>query len=149
MDRAALAKEYFEAGHNCAQSVVLAFSDLIDADRETLVRASIGLGGGVGRLREVCGTVTGAAMCLGLLFPEASKSEVYALVQEHAKAFSAECGSIVCRELLSGAGVRTDSAPEAEVRTAGYYKKRPCAELCAFSARLLEEILSRRGRGSL
>lgn len=85
-------------------------------------------------------------MALGLLFPEKTKSELYALVQEHAAAFRERCGSYVCRELLQGAGVRAETSPAAEARTAEYYRKRPCPELCAVSAEILEALCKKYGK---
>lgn len=146
MTRAQIAQDNFLSGYTCAQAVLLAFSDLFEADKETLLALSRPFGGGMGRLREVCGTVTGAAMALGLLFPEKTKSELYTLVQEHAAAFRERCGSYLCRELLTGAGVKAETSPEAQARTAEYYKKRPCPALCALSAELLEALCIRHGK---
>lgn len=146
MTRAQIARENFLSGYNCAQAVLLAFADLVKVDRETLENIARPFGGGFARLREVCGTVSGAAMTMGLLFPEKSKSELYALVQAHANAFKEQNGSYLCRELLDGAGVRAETAPTAETRTAAYYHKRPCAELCACSAAILEELCAQYGK---
>ena len=146
MTRAEKARELFLAGYNCAQAVVLAFADLTASNAVTLERASIGLGGGVGRMRNVCGTGSGAAMALGLIFPTKGKSEIYALVQRHAEAFRQRNGSIVCAELLAGAGVAHDASPDAEARTAAYYKKRPCPDPVADSAEILEDILRAEGK---
>ncbi|MDE5897521.1 MAG: C-GCAxxG-C-C family protein, partial [Clostridia bacterium] len=140
MTRAELAKKYFQEGYNCSQAVLLAFADLLSVPEDTLKAVALPLGGGMGRLRQTCGGVSGAAMCLGLLFPEKSKSEIYALVQEVAGRFREKNGSINCGELLSGAGVRADASPNAEPRTDGYYKKRPCADLVYDAAEVLEEV---------
>ncbi len=162
-DRAALAKEYFLNGYNCAQAVLLAFSDLTGLDDKTAMRLSSSFGGGMGRMREVCGTVSSALMVLGILHgydatsPTAAedKKAHYARVQEYAARFRTEQGTIICRELLENhakkleaegdadaqtLAMRSDSA-EPTPRTAEYYKKRPCAELAALAARLLEEYL--------
>ena len=61
------AEELFHEGYNCSQSVVLAFADLTGVDEALLEKISIGLGGGVGRLREVCGAVSGMAMVAGFI----------------------------------------------------------------------------------
>lgn len=135
----------FESGYNCAQSVVLAFSDLTDADEKMLARLSSSFGGGMGRLREVCGAVSGAFMVLGLLYgydgaeTGAKKAEHYMMIQHFAERFSNETGSIVCRELL-GLDKKKDS-PIPDKRTAEYYKKRPCKELVGLSAEILEEMI--------
>ena len=143
--RGAIAKKNFLSGMNCSQAVLLAFSDVTGLDEHTALRLAAPFGGGVGRMREVCGTVSGMCMVLGLLFYDAKnvtvaeKSALYAREQEAARRFREKNGSIVCRELLSG--VHADASPQAEERTAGYYKKRPCADLCADAAEILEEYL--------
>lgn len=147
MTKGEIAKQYFLNGYNCAQAVALAFLQETGLDERTLERATIALGGGLGRLRETCGAVSGGAVVLGLLFPERSKTEIYVLVQELAKRFREKNGSYNCGELLSGAGVHTDASPNAEARSDGYYKKRPCADLVADSADLLAEIVAEQKRG--
>lgn len=137
--------ENFTRGYNCAQSVVLAFSDLLELDEGTLSRLSCSFGGGMGRLREVCGSVSGMFIVAGLLYgydgPETGrvKAEHYARIQELARAFEKENGSIVCRELL-GLNVKHDeSTPSA--RTEEYYRKRPCKELIGLSADILDRYI--------
>ena len=132
------AEALFMSGMNCSQAVFGAFAEDFGMDASTAAKVACGLGGGVGRLREVCGTVTGASLVLGLKYGE-DKAVVYPHVQAFCERFKAECGSIVCRELLAGVPATTGGAPEA--RTAEYYKKRPCVELVKLSVRLLEEML--------
>lgn len=132
------AEALFMSGMNCSQAVFGAFAEDFGMDASTAAKVACGLGGGVGRLREVCGTVTGASLVLGLKYGE-DKAVVYPHVQDFCERFKAECGSIVCRELLAGVPATTGGAPEA--RTAEYYKKRPCVELVKLSVRLLEEML--------
>ncbi len=146
MTRAEQAKEYFRSGYNCSQSVALAFADELGVPEETLKALTLPLGGGMGRLRQTCGGVSGAVVCLGLLFPGLSKSEMYALVQEFAKKFSEKNGSINCGELLSGAGIKVTTTPQAEARTPEYYKKRPCPDLIYDAAQCLEEVCKAHGR---
>lgn len=149
MDREERARQNFFKGYNCSQSVVLAFSDLVDLSEKQLLRASAPLGGGVGRMREVCGAVSGMCMVMGLLFYDADhvtleeKSALYAREQEVAARFREKFGCIVCRDLLAGTGA-TD-APQAEARTQEYYKKRPCPELCTAAAGILAEYLREQG----
>lgn len=149
MKRAEMAEINFKSGLNCAQSVVLAFSDLTGMNREDLLRISAPFGGGVGRMREVCGTVSGMMMILGIVFYNAKaptikeKSELYAREQELASRFRKINGSIICSDLLSG--VTSDCSPKAEERTEEYYKKRPCSQLCADAAEILEEYLKEQG----
>ena len=145
MTRREKAMQLFEEGYNCAQSVFLAFEDLHGIDRKTAAKLSSSFGGGMGRLREVCGAVSGMFMTAGVLYgyddPKASteKSEHYSRIQELAKAFEEKNGSIVCRELL-GLEVKRE-VPVPETRTAEYYKKRPCKELVGDAAEILEAYI--------
>jgi len=147
-ERADLARQNFLSGYNCAQSVALAFADLFEEEgipRELLVRMISGFGGGMGRLREVCGAVSSSILTLDLLkgYSDPSvfdaKAELYAKVQEVAGRFKGECGSYLCRDLL-GLGEGPDSSVPSE-RTDSYYASRPCQEICATAARLLAEYL--------
>lgn len=132
------AEALFMSGMNCSQAVFGAFAPDFGMDETLAAKVSCGLGGGVGRMREVCGTVTGASLVLGLKYGE-DKAAVYPHVQRFCERFKAECGSIVCRELLAGVQATTGGAPEA--RTPAYYQKRPCVELVKLSVRLLEELM--------
>lgn len=140
-----IAMSHFKQGYNCAQSVVMAFCDRTRLTEEESARLASSFGGGLGRLREVCGAVSGMAIVLGILYgyddpkaPGAVQGH-YALVQEAAGAFRAKNRSIVCRELLGDGGpIRT--APEA--RTAEYYRKRPCVELVGDAADILDRIIA-------
>lgn len=147
-ERESLARENFRAGHNCPQSVVLAFSDVLGeqgVDGRTAARLASPFGGGMGRMREVCGAVSGMLMVLGVVegyddpTDDAAKTALYEHVQELAGRFRDEQGSILCRDLL-GLGDGPD-APVPERRTEAYYQARPCAELCACAARILAEHL--------
>ncbi len=140
------AMENFAGGYNCTQSVVLAYEEFIDLDREVLATISAPLGGGMGRLREVCGAVSGMFMVSGFLNKNSqpndnpSKKICYEGVQCLATKFSAETGSIVCRELL-GLTVKSE-CPTPSERTEEYYKKRPCKELVGLAARLVGELIN-------
>ena len=126
MDRVTKAEELFVGGCNCAQAVFAAFADEFGLDEEFAKRLATGLGGGVGRMREVCGAVSAAALVIGMrLGPD--KMKAYPVIQDFCAKFKDRCGSIVCRELLEGTGATTGGAPEA--RTSEYYHKRPCVEL--------------------
>lgn len=133
MEKSDQAVELFKTGACCSQAVFCAFAEDYGMDMETAMKVSAGLGGGVGRQREVCGAVTGATLALGLKYGP-DKAAVYPHVQELCARFKAECGSVVCRELLDGTGATQGGAPEA--RTETYYKKRPCAELVRLAAQL-------------
>lgn len=139
--RAQRAVQNFKSGCNCAQAVMLAFSDLLGLPEEKIAALALPMGAGMGRLRETCGAVSGAVLCLGLLFSGREKGEMYALVQQFARRFREENGSINCGELLSGAGILADTSPNPAARTPAYYKKRPCAELVRSAAAILEEML--------
>ena len=146
MTHAQKAEALFYEGYNCAQSVLLAFEDVTGFERETAAKLASSFGGGLGRMREVCGAVSGAAMVLGLAKgysdPEDfdAKKAHYALIQEFAARFKEQNGSIICRELLSGSGASNGFTPER--RTDGYYQKRPCAELCRCAAEIVEGLLT-------
>lgn len=146
MTRRELAMANFMEGYNCSQSIVLAFSDMLQLDKETLLKLASSFGGGMGRLREVCGSVSGMFMVIGLLYgydgPETGqiKADHYARVQELAHKFEEKHGSIVCRELL-GLSVRHD-VPVPEARTAQYYQKRPCPEIIGDAAEILEQYIN-------
>lgn len=139
------AKALFMEGYNCSQSVFLAFEDLYDMDRATAAALSSSFGGGLGRMREVCGCVLGMSLVAGILkgysSPKAKeeKAEHYKLIQELAGEYKNINGSYICRELL--AGINTDTNPIPDARTDEYYKKRPCPQLCAIAAAILEEKL--------
>lgn len=145
LSRREKAMDNFYKGYNCAQSVALAFSDLIQIDERLLLNMVSPFGGGMGRLRETCGSVSGMFFVLGVLQgyddPEAKeeKMQLYAKVQELARRFEEKNGSIVCRELL-GLDVKRQE-PTPEERTKEYYKKRPCPELIGMAAQILDEFL--------
>ncbi|MBQ8421238.1 MAG: C_GCAxxG_C_C family protein [Bacteroidales bacterium] len=150
-ERVAKARRLFkEGGYNCCQAVVLAYNDLFGLDDNLAASLASGFGGGMGRMREVCGSVSGMVMLAGLLSPAADPSVKerrtanYALVQELAGRFREMNGSIVCCELLglvprNGGGSASVESPEPSDRTPEYYRKRPCEELVAISARIFGE----------
>lgn len=145
-ERRQMAENYFLEGYNCTQAVVLTFSDLIPIDRKVLISMSSSFGGGMGRLREVCGAVSGMFMVVGALYgydtPEkgAIKAEHYARIQHLAGEFTKENRSIVCRELL-GKPKGSDS-PIPDERTPEYYKKRPCKELIGMAAKIVTDFIN-------
>lgn len=146
MNKGEIAKELFENGMNCAQAVFCAFCDETGLDQETAIRLSAGFGGGMGRMREVCGAVSGMVMVLSYLKASTDpanheeKADLYALIQQAAGEFKAECGSMICRELLGlGEG---PSCPNPECRTKEYYKKRPCSESVRLAADIAEKYLN-------
>jgi len=132
----------FLAGANCAQAVLGAFASDCGITQETAFRIASGFGGGIARLREVCGAVSGMVMAADLLYgpsnlaDKAAKDAHYARIRQLTEAFREANGSIVCRELLGLAPKQSD-APVSEARTPEYYKKRPCADLVAQAASIL------------
>lgn len=144
-DRIEKAYALFMKGYNCAQSVTAAFADLYGLTEEQALLASASFGGGMGRMRLTCGTVTGMFLLAGLESGTTNpddrelKARNYAMVRELAERFKAENGSIVCSELLQ-MGNKTESAMPSE-RTAAYYKKRPCPELVRCAARIYAQML--------
>ncbi len=143
VDRGEKAAKLFCQGYNCAQSVVLAFEDVTGLEPGLALKLASSFGGGMARMREVCGAVSGMAMVAGLLYgydsPEdmEGKREHYARIQELAGKFREQTGSIVCREILKD----PPSDPDPSPRTAEYYAKRPCARMAAIAAGVLDEYL--------
>lgn len=139
------AEELFLQGYNCAQAVFGAFCDVTGMEEKTAMKLSSSMGGGMGRLREVCGAVSGMFLAAGLLYgyddPTASeeKREHYARIRALAENFKALHGSIVCRELLSGEAAKPGGEPQA--RTESFYKERPCVMMVRDAARLLDEYI--------
>lgn len=144
MDHSMKAAELFLSGWNCAQSVALAFCDVTGLDEKTAARMVSSFGGGMGRMRQVCGSVSGMLMVLGLLYgyDEASdqtgKKALYTEVQALAGKFQAQVGSIICREILKNPPADPNPSP----RTAEYYQKRPCARMVATAAGLMDEFIA-------
>lgn len=155
-ERVASARAYFMEGCSCSQSVVLAFQDVLGVDEPVLRRLSIGLGAGVGRLREVCGTVGAMAMIAGTIArPEGKdnrqqKSDAYAIVQQLAGEFREKNGTIVCRELLAARAeknkaraVLADNSHVPEERTEEYYRSRPCLGIVECSTKIIAEYIAK------
>lgn len=144
MDHSILAGDLFLGGYNCAQSVVVAFCDVTGLDKDFSARMASSFGGGMGRLREVCGAVSGMLMVLGLLYgydtpgDDISKKAQYRDVQALCGQFREEVGSIVCREILKNPS--TDPTPSP--RTAEYYAVRPCARMVMTAARILDGYIA-------
>ncbi len=150
-DHAAYAKELFVQGYNCAQAVFAAFLDETGLDMETALKLSSSFGGGIGRLREVCGAVSGMAMAAGMLYgvtdpkDKDAKAAHYQLVQELVNKFKDENDSIICRDLI---GIDADGNPVPDARSKEYYETRPCVGLVESAARILEEFIRTRNNDS-
>lgn len=137
--------QLFESGCGCAQAVLAAFCDVTGLDFETSLRLASSFGGGMGRMREVCGACTGMFMVAGLLkgysdvTDKTLKTEHYARIQELAASFKSEFDSIICRELLQG--IEFDSSPVPTDRNKEFYDKRPCKKYVEYAAKLLDEFI--------
>lgn len=140
MNKQEYAESLFKSGYNCSQAVAAAFAEETGLDKELIAQLTTGFGGGIGRMREVCGTVSGMAFVISALYKE-DKASIYARVQEVAEEFRRENGSIICRELL-GLSIKGADSPVPEPRTNTYYKKRPCAELVGMAADILERYIT-------
>ena len=144
MDHSEYAAELFLKGYNCAQAVAVAFCDVTGLDADFTARMASSFGGGMGRMREVCGAVSGMLMVAGLLYgydtpgDDVSKKKHYTLVQTLSGKFREEVGSIVCREILKN----PPSDPNPTPRTAEFYKIRPCARMVSLAARILDEYIA-------
>lgn len=143
MDRATKAAELFLEGYNCAQAVAVAFCDLTGLAPDVSAKLASSFGGGMGRLREVCGAVSGMLMVAGILYgydnadAEETKKAHYTLVQELAGKFREENGSIICRDILKN----PPSDPAPSPRTAEYYAQRPCARMVYSAAKIMDDYI--------
>ena len=143
-DKAKKAEELFLSGYNCAQSVFCAFCEDFGIDFEVGLKMTSSMGGGMGRLREVCGAVSSMFLLVGLKrgYIENNNDEIkanhYKLIQDLADEFKNEFGSILCRNLLGED--RGSYVPDK--RTEEYYKTRPCAEFIKYAAKLTEKIIN-------
>ena len=146
MDHGIKAAELFMQGYNCAQAVAVAFCDLTGLEEKQAAKMASAFGGGMGRLREVCGAVSGMLLVLGILegyddpTDDAAKKALYSRVQALAREFREENGSIICRELLNNPPADPNPTP----RTADFYTQRPCARMVLTAARILDEYLQKR-----
>lgn len=144
-DRVQRAVDYFESGYNCAQSVFAAYADLFGMDEKTALMLSCPMGGGMGRMREVCGTVSAMSLLSGLKMgntdpaDEEAKKASYEIVRRMAEQFKDQHGTIICRELLGLQEAEKSAAPS--LRTKEYYAERPCSRLVATAAAIVEKEL--------
>lgn len=151
--RVALSREYFMQGYNCAQSVAMTFADVYDVPSTLMARMSASFGGGIGRMRETCGSACGMFMLAGLEVSNGSsdadmKKMDYEVVQHLAAEFKEQTGSLLCRELLGLNKQRADGTlpqiqitPVPEARTAEYYRKRPCVSMVETAVRIYMKYL--------
>lgn len=142
------AVDLFESGYACCQSVFATYADLFGLDRETALKLSGPMSAGIGRMREVCGTVSAMAMLTGLAMgftgPEdgEAKQLSYEMVRNMSDHFKEEHGTIICRQLLGlPEGVEREESAAPEARTAVYYASRPCSGAVRTAAGLVEKFL--------
>lgn len=145
MDHSYYAAELFLNGCNCAQAVAAAFCDVTGLEPDFAKKMSCGFGGGMGRMREVCGAVSGMLLVADLLYGytdpgenDIHKKEYYALVQALAGKFREETGSIICREILKNPPFDPTPSP----RTEAYYKTRPCTRMVMTAAKILDDYMA-------
>ena len=143
MNHEIYAAELFLEGYNCAQAIAVAFSDVTGLDKDFSARMASSFGGGIGRMREVCGAVSGMVMVAGILYgydnssDDSTKQTHYTLVQNLAGTFRDEIGSIICRDILKN----PPSDPKPTPRTEEFYKQRPCAHMVMTAARILDAYI--------
>lgn len=147
MDYGLKGKNYFLLGYNCSQSVVLAFQDKLNLPTSTLLSLASSFGGGIGRLREVCGCISAMAIIMGLLYGNYDKDDVsdkakhYQLIQNLTFQFKDKYGSYICADLLNLK--KGPSNPMPGIRNKAYYESRPCGNyiyyMCELIAREIEK----------
>ena len=145
MNRADRAEELFRMGYNCCQSTIGAFIDVTGLDLDEAMKIASPFGAGFGKLREVCGAVTG--MCMVLSYKKGyndpndreGKIELYKTIQDMCKEFKDKMGSCICRELLNLK--EGEDLPEPAIRDENYYKSRPCVNACRVAAEVVEKYL--------
>ncbi|MCI9519043.1 MAG: C_GCAxxG_C_C family protein [Clostridia bacterium] len=137
IEKGEIAENNFRNGKSCCQAVLLAFKDECGLNEETILKIGAPFGGGTGRMRLTCGAATAIFMLAGLLKSDGSKenrNRDYELIQKLAEEFKTENGSIICAELLKGVKITSGTTPEE--RDDGYYKRRPCPQICRVAAKI-------------
>jgi len=147
------AVDYFMQGYGCCQSVVAAFADIYGLDEKLALKIAAGFGGGVGKMRMMCGAVSGLVMLIGLEEGQTEgadnegKSHCYKIVQQLLEESKQQNGSIICAEILGLKGYeKATNSYVASERTAEYYKKRPCAAKVESAARIFADYLEKKGQ---
>jgi C_GCAxxG_C_C family probable redox protein len=143
MTRAEHAAQLFAEGDNCAQAVAMAFCDLTGFTKEQTAKMVSPFGGGFGRLREVCGAVSGMTFVFGQLYGyetpnQEAQMRVYETEQALAAQFREKAGSIICRDILKN----PPSDPVPSPRTEEYYAQRPCVRMVYTATSILEEYIA-------
>lgn len=143
-DHATHAAELFESGYNCAQAVAVAFCDVTGLEPKAAAAMASSFGGGMGRMREVCGAVSGMLLVAGILYgydtpgDDTVKAAHYKLVQDMAEQFKQEAGSIICRDILKN----PPSDPSPTPRSEEFYRMRPCTRMVYVAAEILSKYIT-------
>lgn len=151
MDHKAVAEVLFCSGCNCAQAVLTAFCDVTGLDKNTSMKLASSFGAGMGKMREVCGALTGAFAVAGLLWgytdteDDKAKAKHYELVRRIADEFKAQHQTIICRDLLRG--LKNINTSDPAKRTEEYYAVRPCVRFVSTAAEILDKLISEETQG--
>ncbi|MDE5764598.1 MAG: C-GCAxxG-C-C family protein [Ruminococcus sp.] len=146
MNHTEKACQLFAEGRNCSQAVFTAFCDVTGIDENTALRLSSSFGGGMGRMRQVCGTCSAMFMIAGMLYGYTSKNDInekaehYRRIQYLAQEFKNRHETINCLELLKNLKVTSD--PQPEERTEQYYKVRPCIKFVRSASEILDKYIA-------
>lgn len=146
-ERIQRAVELFMSGFGCCQSVVAAFADMYGFTEKQAVLVAAGFGGGVGRMRMMCGAASGLVILAGLNDGQTEgsdregKAHCYKVVQQLLEDFRQENGSYICAELLGLKGPVKPGNFVPDERNAEYYKARPCAAKVESAARVFAKYL--------
>lgn len=136
-----LADRLFMQRYACSQAVLAAFSEEYGLDYDLAIRLAAGLGGGMGRMAEACGALTGAFLVIGLHYggSPSRKERTYEKVRQAAEMFRARNGGCSdCRDLL-GCDIGTPEGNRAAKENKLF--KTVCRQLVRDAVEILEEIL--------
>lgn len=146
-ERVELAEKLFREGYGCCQAVFGAYCDLLGMSRETGLRLTAAMGGGIGGLRTTCGAVSAMALLAGLKnapdqpMSQPEKKALYDTVKRMSARFTEAFETINCRELLKSAAIQKDAADDPQERTPDYYARRPCTRFVRFAAEIVASEL--------
>ena len=137
------AAELFWQDYNCAQSVLLAYSDVLQIDKETAINLSCGFGGGMSRLQETCGAVSAAYMIFGLANADLKDNpekvaKTYTMVQTFHKKFTQQKGTTICKALIN-CDLNTEEG-QSYFKT-NNLKRKVCEGCIRDSVKLINEII--------
>ena len=133
--------------------MTVAFEDILPLSRKQLLGVSCGFGGGFGRTRNLCGTVSAFAIVMGLYLshsddPKIAKADMYKILQDMVAKFKERNGSDNCAQLLKEVKNLTQGYMPQE-RDDEYYKVRPCIKFVLDSVEIIEECLAQIEAGQI